>query len=249
MKNFELIARNLTHHNDLIESLKRNVNNVNDKLTYVPTTVLDFDYSVAFPDGIHDNFGLAHNCTDNILSALGFETVSELHLIIQRNPNTLGFRFKNNALGQNPSFYDKHALLSNVDIKKATIERYIGDIYLVFVTFDVHDVAPHNYMLTLGIALDSTEIHNAFINVVDTDNLQEKITDLDSIRSGAAKGATALQEEKVFIGTREEYEAVYAEGKILDGSLIILMDEVELETLTSALIGTALVGRMVLGQN
>lgn len=123
-------------------------------------------------------------------------------------------------------------------------------------------------------------------------NKQEIISDLETIRSNAAKGATALQEvpeeyvtemelegkgyltshqdishlaektyvdekitetvqhcdSKIFIGTLAEYQEAYAAGKIAVGALVIIMDEGEDANDTIALLGTAVLGKMILGQ-
>lgn len=66
---------------------------------------------------------------------------------------------------------------------------------------------------------------------------------------------TKIKEENlIFIGTQNEYEAAYALGKIKNGCLVIILDENELggdseENLTTAILGLAVVGKMKLGTN
>jgi hypothetical protein len=123
-------------------------------------------------------------------------------------------------------------------------------------------------------------------------NKQEIISDLETIRSNAAKGATALQEvpeeyvtetelegkgyltehqnishlaektyvdekitetvqhcdSKFFIGTQEEYDIAYAEGKIAVGALVIILDENEANGGTTAMLGKAIIGTLLLGR-
>lgn len=55
---------------------------------------------------------------------------------------------------------------------------------------------------------------------------------------------------KVFIGTRTEYDIAYAAGSVGTGALVIILDENEMETSTvTALLGTAVLGKMLLGTN
>jgi hypothetical protein len=57
-------------------------------------------------------------------------------------------------------------------------------------------------------------------------------------------------QSKVFVGTRNEYDTAYAEGKIAMGALVIILDGSEIEggSTISALLGTAILGQMLLGQ-
>lgn len=58
-------------------------------------------------------------------------------------------------------------------------------------------------------------------------------------------------QSRVFIGTKSEYDTAYAEGKIGIGALVIILDGSETEEggeTISALLGTAILGRMLLGQ-
>lgn len=55
---------------------------------------------------------------------------------------------------------------------------------------------------------------------------------------------------KVFVGTRTEYDIAYAAGSVGAGALVIILDENEMETSTvTALLGTAVLGKMLLGTN
>lgn len=55
-------------------------------------------------------------------------------------------------------------------------------------------------------------------------------------------------QSKVFIGTQEEYNTAYAAGKIAVGALVIIMEEGEDVNDAIALLGTAVLGKMILGQ-
>lgn len=72
-----------------------------------------------------------------------------------------------------------------------------------------------------------------------------KIVTLDNLQNFYEK----LQNEKgVFIGTANDYENAYNAGKIKTGSLIIILDPNEMETSTvTALLGTGILGKMILG--
>lgn len=103
---------------------------------------------------------------------------------------------------------------------------------------------------------------------------QETISDLDEIRSNAALGATALQnipenyiteekleekglatkedvDSKFFIGTQEQYNELINSGKKLqNGALVIILDPSEIESdETIAILGTAILGKMILGKS
>ena len=55
---------------------------------------------------------------------------------------------------------------------------------------------------------------------------------------------------RVFVGTRTEYDTAYAAGSVGTGDLVIILDENEMETSTvTALLGTAVLGKMLLGTN
>ena len=55
--------------------------------------------------------------------------------------------------------------------------------------------------------------------------------------------------EKVFIGTQQEYNNAFADGLIPIGSLVIILDESEQASDTIALLGTAIIGKMILGKS
>ena len=58
-----------------------------------------------------------------------------------------------------------------------------------------------------------------------------------------------LTKNRVFIGTQEEYDTAYAANKIPVGALVIILGDGENEEDTIALLGTAILGKMVLGTN
>ena len=93
---------------------------------------------------------------------------------------------------------------------------------------------------------------------------QNIIDDIDNIREGASLGSTALQtipdeyvtenelndtvNSKVFIGTMAEYQEAYSNGKIAEGALVIILEDGEDAKDTIALLGTAVLGKLILGQ-
>ena len=57
-------------------------------------------------------------------------------------------------------------------------------------------------------------------------------------------------DSKVFIGTKSQYQTAYSENKISTGALVIILEQDELETSTvTSLLGTAILGKMILGTN
>ena len=55
--------------------------------------------------------------------------------------------------------------------------------------------------------------------------------------------------KRFFIGTQEEYNEAKANGKIEVGALVIILDDGENEDSAIALIGTAILGKMILGKS
>ena len=54
---------------------------------------------------------------------------------------------------------------------------------------------------------------------------------------------------RVFIGTQEEYDIAYAEGKVAVGALVIILDENETNSdATTAMLGKAIIGTLLLGR-
>lgn len=56
-------------------------------------------------------------------------------------------------------------------------------------------------------------------------------------------------EGKLFVGTKSEYDTANAKGKVKVGALVIILDDSEGANDTIALLGTAVLGRMILGKS
>ena len=89
--------------------------------------------------------------------------------------------------------------------------------------------------------------------LVSGDNIKtingESILGSGNIESLASKEyVDEKSDSKVFIGTLAEYQEAYAAGKIAVGALVIIMEEGEDANDTIALLGTAVLGKMILGQ-
>ena len=83
---------------------------------------------------------------------------------------------------------------------------------------------------------------------------KEPVTD-GTIELKLAKENVTLQENidkvdnKLFIGTQEEYDAAYAEGKVAVGALVIILDEdINEDTATVSVLGQGVLGTLVLGK-
>lgn len=90
-------------------------------------------------------------------------------------------------------------------------------------------------------------------SLVSGDNIKtingESILGSGNIESLASKEyVDEKSNSKVFIGTLAEYQEAYAAGKIAVGALVIIMDEGEDSNDAIALLGTAVLGKMILGQ-
>lgn len=58
-------------------------------------------------------------------------------------------------------------------------------------------------------------------------------------------------DSKLFVGTRSAYNMAYEEGKIQNGTLIVITEEDDIidENLTTAILGSAILGKMILGNS
>lgn len=56
-------------------------------------------------------------------------------------------------------------------------------------------------------------------------------------------------DSKFFIGTQEQYNSFIANNTLQEGALVIILDDEELNSDTIALLGTAILGKMILGNN
>jgi hypothetical protein len=80
-----------------------------------------------------------------------------------------------------------------------------------------------------------------------------KIVDIEILRYYNEKITKYIDEhsahQNVFIGTKDEYNAAYTEGKIPVGALVIILNENELNSSeqVTALLGTGILGKMILG--
>lgn len=106
--------------------------------------------------------------------------------------------------------------------------------------------------------------HNKLSQVVDTKqnslvsgsniktiNGQSILGDGDISNLAEKPYVDEVLQSRVFVGTQEEYDTAYAEGKIAMGALVIILDGSETEeggATISALLGTAILGQMLLGQ-
>jgi predicted fused transcriptional regulator/phosphomethylpyrimidine kinase len=75
-----------------------------------------------------------------------------------------------------------------------------------------------------------------------------EIAEIDSVKN-TQKAIENTINSKVFIGTQEEYDIAYAEGKIGMGALVIILDENEANSdATTAMLGKAIIGTLLLGR-
>jgi hypothetical protein len=93
-----------------------------------------------------------------------------------------------------------------------------------------------------GEIVINTQDEKLFFKTVDGE-----IAEVDSAKN-TKQTITDEIEKRVFIGTLAEYQEAYAAGKIAVGALVIIMDEGEDANDTIALLGTAVLGKMILGQ-
>jgi hypothetical protein len=89
---------------------------------------------------------------------------------------------------------------------------------------------------------------------VDVSNIEESIqniinnkADLEFVNQTFATKSEL--NSRVFIGTQAEYDSAYANNNIAVGALVIILDGSESSSDTISLLGTAILGKMILGTN
>lgn len=106
-----------------------------------------------------------------------------------------------------------------------------------------------NDVETIAFKNDQNEI----VEIRSNKYFEKVIKDNELITSSALNNLNQRIQDvstKVFIGTEEEYNTAYADGKIATGALVVILDGSETEeggTTISALLGTAILGKMLLG--
>lgn len=86
---------------------------------------------------------------------------------------------------------------------------------------------------------------------IKTINGQSILGDGDISNLAEKQYVDEVIQSRVFVGARKEYDTAYAESKIAMGALVIILDGSETEeggSTISALLGTAILGQMLLGQ-
>jgi hypothetical protein len=73
--------------------------------------------------------------------------------------------------------------------------------------------------------LNLTKYHEKLKNILITK--QENITDLDDIRSGAALGATALQENEILMATNDDIDALFSFNKFPSNGILYTIKSIE----------------------
>jgi hypothetical protein len=107
---------------------------------------------------------------------------------------------------------------------------------------------------TSGVKPDIDKLYDGEIalNLADEKmffkNNSGTIAEFESIKNTQQKIETSIN-SKVFIGTRSEYDTAYSNGKISVGALVIILDENETNSdATTAMLGKAIIGTLLLGR-
>lgn len=210
--------------------------------------------SVEYPEGLESTFNIV-NQGDTLEFAINTidDNVATLVDEVVKNESVVTNAINNiaNSIG----------LDENLNYEADETANYIGDA----LTFFEADAILDANIKTLSDKVDAleksgyddTELRNLISNnASDIDDLQ--ITKQDILVSGdsikTVNGESLLGNGNVeintgvFIGTQEEYEQAYANGKIKVGSLVIILNEEDSSADTIALLGTAVLGKMILGQ-
>ena len=95
------------------------------------------------------------------------------------------------------------------------------------------------------------KIYGTFTNgCEDTPLLSgEEIADSSISENKLDEGLKDKLKRAVFIGSQSEYNEAYSKGEIALSTLVIILEENESTADTIALLGTAVLGKMVLGNN
>lgn len=91
-----------------------------------------------------------------------------------------------------------------------------------------------------GSTFDPSDIEASIQNIINTK------ADLEHVNKTFATKSEL--NSRIFIGTQAEYDSAYANNNIAVGALVIILDGTESSTDTISLLGTAILGKMVLGK-
>lgn len=81
------------------------------------------------------------------------------------------------------------------------------------------------------------------------ETLMIKNTENEIIEFGDKKFVESSVNSRMFIGTQEEYDIAYAEGKVAVGALVVILDENETNSdAATAMLGKAIIGTLLLGR-
>jgi hypothetical protein len=92
-----------------------------------------------------------------------------------------------------------------------------------------------------GSIFDSSELENSITQLTNTKADKEVVNNTFATKSEL--------NSKIFIGTQEEYDIAYSAGNVAIGALVIILDNLANSSDTTALLGTAILGKMILGNN
>ena len=104
-----------------------------------------------------------------------------------------------------------------------------------------------NDVETIAFKNDKNEI----VEIRSNKYFEKVIKDNELVTSSALNNLNQRIQDvstKVFIGTMSEYQEAYSNGKIAEGALVIILEEGEDAKDTIALLGTAVLGKLILGQ-
>jgi hypothetical protein len=107
-------------------------------------------------------------------------------------------------------------------------------------------------LTALAVGADLEEISERIAALVaDLQNTIIAVANSGSVVTVTKANGTTSSFNTTFIGTRAEYESAYAAGKIPVGTIVVITDEDDTEQenadLTSSLLGTGVLGHMILG--
>lgn len=269
MNNFELISRALSYNNSEINAVKsvndtlsKSLQKKQDKIIELNTDALSglkFDGLVTSPE-IE---------TTALLGLFGFDSILALNAAIPTFDNKIfvlrptleGFSIGNTvytittctpSIGKVVPYGSTNVLMltflfNTVNTQICTMTLYLHGIHGGEVS---GRISVENIVYDISVLQSSVSVLKE--KSVEKDELITTLEDY-STTGHTHTEFTTLQENidkvdnKLFVGTQEEYDVAYAEGKIAVGALVIILDDED--TASVAILGQGKLGTLILGNN
>lgn len=251
MNNFELISRALSYNNSEINAVKNKTNVLSKKIETMQNEVFELDTD-ALSGLVFSGDTLLEN-TLEISTILSLFKTSNVQTIIEMINSRDKKVFVLKTTDTTFTFGNRdYMVLTCTPCLSKSYEFGAGRI-MQWQFYCSNMLNSLTYLIELMISATQDNVEGGWINVEEVGlsswingHLSEKAS-----RNHNHEEFTTLQENidkvdnKLFIGTQEEYDVAYAEGKISVGALVIILDEESPET---SMLGKAILGTLILGK-